>query len=229
MRRNIFWGLALTLSVCCLLTACGGPYETKVDTLRDEIVTEDIAWELGSSPAGEAGHVIFLSVCDGTRRASVFTGTGATLEEAWEDAENKTAAAVGTWDTDPIWVKADVVYVSEEVSREVLVDAVSSSRPQFFRYGAAFDPSFDTALLEAELNGAGIYRYEDGGVDLSALNDYLEGAGRPTLEGLPETYTLFQTFGWLCDENDAVHLLDSSGLDYGRRTLVPDDLDAQSL
>ncbi len=59
----------------------------------------------------------------------------------------------------PRWVKADVVYLSEEISAGELAKSLKSSRQEFFRYGLAFDAGYETALLEAELNGAKIYDY----------------------------------------------------------------------
>lgn len=122
---------------------------------------------------------------------------------------------------EPAWVRADVVYLSETIPAEQLDRAVYSSRHEFFRYGVVFDEAWETALLEAEMNGAKVFEYEQGGIDLSYLNSYLKKAGRgeEQLETLPETYTVFQCFGWLCDEDGTVHSLGSSGLDYGRRSV----------
>jgi len=214
-----------------LLSACGGgasenvkAYQEKAELLREQAVTEDIQWELGDYPAGDVGHGVFISVCDTESRASVFTGTGSDLATAWDAADTlaKTAVREGL---QPVWVKADVVYISEKISMEELEQAVYSSRHEFFRYGAAFDDAYETALLEAEMNGAKIYEYENGGVDLSYLNTYLGKAGRKGLDALPENVTVFRTFGWLCDEENAIHQLNSTGLDYGRRAVEILDAD----
>ena len=90
-------------------------------------------------------------------------------------------------------------------------------RPEFFRYGIAFDKNFETALLEAELNGAKILDYENECVDESYLNTYLKKAGRSTLSSLPDSYVVFKCVGWMCDENDEVYDLISDIDDYGRR------------
>lgn len=229
-------GLCGLMTALCLvllfgLTACGAEpaelaaYGEKIELLRTQAVTEDIQSELGSVPAGEVGHVVMISVCDTTRRASVFTGVGADLASAWEAADQAARSGLKAAPIDPQWVKADVVYVSEKISADELAKAIYASRHEFFRYGLAFDDGYATALLEAELNGAKIYEYEKGGVDLSYLNTYLKKAGREPLEKLPEEYTVFQTFGWFCDEMNAVYLLDSTGLDYGRRQVEVLDAD----
>lgn len=70
------------------------------------------------------------------------------------------------------------MYLSETVSAQELSSALQSSWDEFFRYGVAFNSDFQTALLEAELNGAKIYDYENDAVDLSALNSYLKKSGR---------------------------------------------------
>ncbi|MCI9184884.1 MAG: hypothetical protein HFG61_08440 [Lachnospiraceae bacterium] len=192
-------------------------FRVKADKLQRQAVTEEIYQELGVSPAGEAGDVVFFSVCDTARRARVYSGTGATLEEAWERAEKRAEGDIGANGLVPTWVKADIVYVSEPVGAQALFSGLRDSRPGYFRYGLAFDPFYETALLEAELNGAQIYEYGDGGVDFDVLNRYLEETGKPALDVLPEDYILFQCFGWLCDENSQVTFLSSSGSGYGGR------------
>ncbi len=205
-----------------LLAACGSSpaletYEEKTALLRQEILTEDLVWELGDTPAGSVGHAVFLSVSDGVSRARVYTGTGETLESAWDAADKSARQGEQTREQPPLWVKADVTYIAGDITAEQLEKEVYSSRHEFFRYGVAFDPAFETALLEAELNGAKIYEYENGGIDLSYLNTYLEKVGRDPLSVLPESVTLFQCFGWLCDEENVIHNLSSGTLDYGRR------------
>lgn len=222
-RKIRFWSIAaLVLLVAALLCGCGKDtslYREKADLLKAEAMAEKIVWELGKNPAGSVGHAVFLSVSDTKNRADVYTGTGATLEEAWNNADKQAQKALRKSGMEPVWLKADVVYLSQKVSAQELSDAVYASRQDFFRYGVAFDASYDTALLEAEMNGSKIYEYEAGGIDLEYLNNYLKKAGRDTLNQLPEEYTVFQCIGWLCDEEKTVYQLDSSGLDYGRRTV----------
>ena len=66
----------------------------KAGLLRQSAVADWVELELGVNPAGSAGHAVFLSVCDGTRRASVYTGTGKSLSEAWDAAVEHTEAAL---------------------------------------------------------------------------------------------------------------------------------------
>jgi len=204
------WMLAVCACVLLILTSCGTAdpgsavqegsnvtrYREKEALLRAQL-TGAVLTELGSAPAGEAGHAVFLSVCDTSERASVFHGTGDTAEAAWENADRAAEEALTESGTEPVWVKADIVYLSETVGAAELKQAVYSSRHEFFRYGVAFDSAWSTALLEAELNGAKIFEYEEGGIDRSYLNSYLKKAGREAeqLEALPEDYTVFQCCG----------------------------------
>ena len=215
--------LVLALVLTGLLCACGGgekditAFQEKAELLRGEALADWVRLELGDAPAGSAGHVVFLSVCDGTRCASVFQGTGGTLDEAWDGAVTNAGEALKKSGLAPKWLKADLVYLSGEFSAQELEDALDFSEAGFLYYGAAFDTKFETALLEAELNANRIYDYENSGIDLDALNGYLKQAGRTPLKALPDTYRLFRTAGWICCEDNAVLRVSASGLDYGRR------------
>ena len=228
VRRIVLFSAVL---LCMLLPAgCGRKadteqYREKADLLKEEVLAEEVRWELVDSPAGEAGYAVFVSVCDTSSRARVYTGTGKTPEQAWENADRKTEAALAKSGMQPEWVKADLVYISEKISMEELSAAVKNSRPEFFRYGVSFDDAFRTALLEAELNGAKIYDYEEGGIDLNYLNTYLKKAGRKQLKKLPEDCTVFRCFGWFCGGENAVVPLSSGELDYGRREVELLDAD----
>lgn len=238
-RKKVYLLTAIMLA-CGLLAACGGSeqtsesagvnekaeekkvdnvelYEEKIRLLKEQAVTDEIIWELGDTPAGDIGHAVFISVCDTTKRSYVYTGTAKDLESAWDAASDQAKKALKKNEMEPVWVKADVVYISETVSMEELEKAIYSSRHEFFRYGVAFDDKYETALLEAEMNGAGVFEYEEGGIILNYLNMQLESTEREMLDMLPEQVRVFQCFGWFCDEDKNVYSLDSGGLDYGRR------------
>lgn len=224
MKKALTAALLAAMALAALLSGCAPEHDTtlfqeKAALLREQALADWVRLELGSAPAGQAGHAVFLSVCGGDSRASVYTGAGASVDTAWDRAVEQADQALKKSGLEPRWVKADVVYLSETVSAEELGRRVAGSRQEFFRYGAALGSGFQTALLEAELNGAKIYDYENGGLSLDALNDYLKQTGRKGLSQLPGQYTIFQCAGWLCGEDKAVCQLSASGLDYGRRSV----------
>lgn len=239
MRNRTWIGLLLAAALwAALLSACGGgedseavqAYREKAELLKAALLTENIRWELGSAPAGGAGHAVMISVCDTQQRASVFTGAGTEPDAAWDAASGKAEASLKKSGLQPVWVKADVVYLSERVDTALLDQAVGNSRSEFFRYGVAFDENYKTALLDGELNGNKIYDYENGGIDLEYLNRYLERSGRAKLGALPDACTVFRTFSRFCDEENTVHKLNADGFDCGRRDVeLVDGLYAEGL
>lgn len=228
---------AISVAVVCVRVHSDGRamsnvaiYQEKQAQLQTYVLTEETQELVGKSPAGgQARQVVFLSICDTTERARVFCGTGADLDSAWEAADAQVTAFLENSHYDPVWVKADVVYDSDTLSEKELTREVIAARHEFYRYGVAFDPDFETALLEAELNGAKIYDYDDGGIDLEYLNRYLQKLGRTSLEALPKSYTIFRCAGWFCGEDDTVYPLSTDNLSYGRRMDFVDKDYAQDL
>ena len=205
-------------------------YEEKIALLKNSAMTEETQEKIGKSPAGgQAGNAVFLSICDTSERASVFCGKGVDLASAWDAANEQVITFLENSNYDPVWVKVDIVSASEKILEQDLEKAIRASRHEFYRYGLAFDSLFETALLEAELNGAKIYDYDDGGIDAEYLNNYLKKAGRVPVEKLPEVYIIFQCMGWFCDENNSIYELNDTGLAYGRRSAVVDGAYAQDL
>ncbi|MBQ6502449.1 MAG: hypothetical protein IJI57_00875 [Flexilinea sp.] len=202
-------------------------YKEKLELLQEQIIDEHIETVIGSSPGGKAGWVVFLSVCDGNTRASVFSGTGSSLENAWNAADKNTRSFVSEKNFELRWLKADVVRSVREITSEALTREVLKARHEFYRYGIAFNENFKLALLETELNGAKIYEYDNGGLDLDYLNRYLKKSGRiiQPISAFPEKYLLFETKSWLCDEDNAIYPLYEDGLEVGRRKIEPLDAD----
>ena len=200
-------------------------HREKAERLRASMMQSSLEKELGQNPAGKAGWVVFLSVCDGVSRARVFSGSGASLEQAFAKADENTYAYVSESGVYVRWLKADVVSSVREISMTALKREVLKARHEFYRYGIAFDDGFALALLEAEMNGAKIYEYENGGIDEKYLNNYLKKSGRDPISALPDQMTLFRCRGWLCDEDNTVYPLYEDGLETGRREILP--LDAE--
>ena len=179
----------------------------------------------GDIEEGLPDNVVFLSVCSGEERAKVFTGTGVDRKAAWLSAYNQAKSFIENENYNAIWLKADLMSEAKTYDTVEFSTELHHYRPEFFRYGIAFDKNFETALLEAELNGAKILDYENECVDESYLNTYLKKAGRSTLSSLPDSYVVFKCVGWMCDENDEVYDLISDIDDYGRRKV--DTVDKQ--
>lgn len=195
-------------------------FQEKAALLRQEALADWMYVELGTDPAGEAGYAVFFSLSDGTKRAKVYTGTGDTPDAAWDAAQKKADRGTRRNRLQPQWVKVDLVYLSQAVPAAELAETVRETQPGSFRYGVALDADFSTALLEAELNGAGLWDSERGTLDETALKRYLREAKRFRLGGLPEEVTVFQCAGWLCDEEKTVYALSASGPDCGRRSVT---------
>jgi len=216
IRKTVLLPILL-LSILLTLCACSGgsdaldAYREKADELKAQVLSKEIATELGFAPAGDVGHAVFISVCDKAQRARVFTGTGSTPEAAWNAANTAAETAVKRQKLQPVWVKADAVYLSEQIPMADLAQILSESTFGSFRYGAAFDSKFEVALLEAELNSAGIYDYEAGCVNEKALEAYTKEIGRTSVKSLPDTVTVFQCAGWICDEDGTVTMLNTDG------------------
>lgn len=222
---------ALALALTLLLSGCGSggqsadteAFQQKAEALRAAVLSDGVRQELTEDPAGEAGYAVFLSVCDGARQAQVYTGTGSSPDIAWDAAVQTAEKAQKAGGPFPLWLKADLVYVSSPLSAAALENIGEVFGSYGFRYGLAFDPDYRTALLEAELNTNRIYDYENGGVSLERLNTYLEASGREPLAALPEEYIAFQCAGWLCDEEENVVPLSLNDTDYGRREVASVD------
>lgn len=201
-------------------------FEKKAELLREQVLSDARLDEIsGDIEVGLPDNVVFLSVCSGEERAKVFTGTGVDRKAAWLSAYDQAKSFIEEENYNAVWLKADLMSEAKTYDTVEFSTELHHYRPEFFRYGIAFDKNFETALLEAELNGAKILDYENECVDESYLNTYLKKAGRSTLSSLPDSYVVFKCVGWMCDENDEVYDLISDIDDYGRRKV--DTVDKQ--
>ncbi len=192
-------------------------FEDKAALVREQLMSDERSDEMGSIEDGLPENVVFLSLCSGEERASVFTGTGSNRSDAWQSAYAQAKSFVETEGYDVRWLKADLMSEAKQYSTEEFSTELHHYRHEFFRYGVAFDTGFETALLEAELNGAKILDYDSECIDESYLNTYLRKAGREPLSSLPDSYVVFKCIGWMCDEDSEVYELISDTDDYGRR------------
>lgn len=192
-------------------------FEGKADALREQVLSYDGSDGSGGIEQGLPDNVVFLSVCSGKERATVFAGTGVDRKAAWLSAYEQAKQLVESDGYNVKWMKADLMTEAKTYDTAEFSTELHHYRPEFFRYGISFDSNFETALLEAELNGAKILDYENECIDKSYLNTYLKKAGRGTVSALPDSYIVFKCVGWMCDEDGKVYDLISDIDDYGRR------------
>lgn len=218
--------LSLLLSLLLVLSACSknripkGEFRDKVDFLW-ECVQQ--SWEAPNSPpARDAGYVVFFSISDGAKKASVRSAQGRTLEDAWWKAAENAYDVLGDNQKEPIWVKVDIVDSCEVLTGSQLVQELRQCADCSYRKGLSFDRKFDSALLEEELNGSLIYNYEYDDIDVDYLNAYYEKNGRKPLEKAPSEYIVFQCHSWFCDEDNDVYELSTWGQNKGQRRVEVD-------
>ncbi|MGX8704992.1 MAG: hypothetical protein ACSW8J_00280, partial [bacterium] len=196
----------------------------KAERFKAQIVTDDTIEALGDAPAGSAGHVVILSICDGASRADVCSGAGKTLSEAWDKAVRQTVKRMDKSE-DVRWFRADVVSRSWPTTAEAISEELDKCSTGFDFNGLALDAKFEMALPEGILNGMDIYDYKKHSISMKHLNQWLEQRGRKPLEALPEQMTGFECRGWLCDENDEIHVFYRDGADASRRQVSEIDAD----
>lgn len=196
----------------------------KAKLLKAEVVTGETVEALGDAPVDGVGHVVFLSVSDGSARAKVYSGTGKTLSDAWDRAVRRTAKSVDEFSS-PGWLRADVVSSAWPIDADSLMLEILNTPSGFDFNGLALDPKFDTAIVEGEMNGRRIYDYKSDYIPMKRLNQYMEDYGKKPLEQLPDDMMGFKCWGWFCDEDDAVYPLCREGADTGRREVPLLDAD----
>lgn len=176
------------------------------------------------------GTVLFLSLCDGKKRADVFCSKGSTVEEALSRClplglhwEKKHGAAR--------WMRVDAVTGTRQIC---LADFshIDAAFHEMIRVGVSLDPAFETAFLEQECNARKLWEYQDNHprLSLTEINRYRRQTGKNPISALPETLILFTCRSWFFGEEKKVIPLCHSGLPYGRRRVYPLDRPAvQSL
>ena len=202
--------------------------------LKDNLLCGEIVKRLAQQSVRENFYVVFLSVCDSDERARVFTGTGSSIEKAWNNAEKSASVYMNKNKYNLLWVKADIVDSMDWAAKTDLNhNVVSTIFQNFFRKGIALDKDFDVAFLEAEISGNKLVKYytereiatqaidfDADLLDLQNINFYLSrwrnGEG---IEKTPDEIIVFTTTGFFCDENDIVYDLHNEGMYTGRRKI----------
>lgn len=228
MKKKIIF-LGIILCFCFMIGLWGIQNHQIIKTYEDKISLMKSQLELYED---EELQVVFISICNTKERANVFKGTGNTFESAFNEANKNAKEFIKENKYNSEWIKIDLVTQRRNINYKELSKEIYSSRHEFYRYGLSFDSDFNLALLETELNGAKIYEYDNGGIDLEYLNLYLKKAERNTdmIAELPTEYILFETNGVFCDENYKVYKLSNTGYNTGRRQIeILDDTYAKEL
>lgn len=93
---------------------------------------------------------IFLSFCNGAKRALTVNGIGPSLSVAFEAA---VGAALKHMESVPKWVMIDVVTNETVLTIQEYYKMLKKSRRGYMRYGVSFDESYHIAFLEQEIYG----------------------------------------------------------------------------
>lgn len=170
---------------------------------------------------GAKRFVLFVSFTDATRRAEVFTITGATAEDAWERAGDELARR----EADGCWLRVDWIDAVEQSSWGALRARLKDIKRNYFRLGISLDPDFQHAFLETEINAnAMLYGGpKQASAVLNEGNFCIYAAERHGLRALhfadEGAIWLFTTKGVFVGDDGVVHALNGDGLDAGRRMI----------
>lgn len=171
-------------------TAAEASYRAASDELR-------AATSVASPRRGPDGDVaVILSHSDGTHRAYVQIGRGASVDEAWADADAKILAQVRNSALTTKYLKADVVTAADEIPLTDALTILSNATPPY-PFGLALDDGPSVALLAQELDSLRPFR--DGVLDVDYLNAYFDATRRPRLDAVPETAYALSTSSTFLD------------------------------
>lgn len=175
----------------------------------------------------ESIPTVFLSICDTTQRATVFHSSSESLNDAWANAKAAARNFIKTNRYDAVWIKADLLRQSETINTAEFPILIEPYYDEFFRKGIALDASFQTAFLEAEINGNKLIDYDGTNqLNLEEINKYQRALGRPAIDALPEEIVLFNCVSFFLEKGQTYPLY-NEGLETGRR--IDDELDREEV
>jgi len=191
-------------------------FRKKMEALYAHCEAEEIFADLEdlASP-----YAVFVSVGNPSARAVVMNGTGDTLDAAWQAAAEKMEEYLKKTAFEARYVKVDLMDTVQAAPLEAVNTLLKNTRKSFFRYGVAFDGAFQNAFLEEELNLARLARYDEQGLSLKRINQYLMEQNRQQIFRLPDEVLVFSCQAVFADEDDSVHTLYNDGFAYGRRVI----------
>lgn len=231
-RKRLLWFLPVLAFIIALIlwflprtNENQKTFLNKAELLKSEVVTDETIRELGDTPVESIGNVVFFSVCDGNRRAKVYSGKGKNLSDAWKNAVKNTSKGIKDDSVEPLWVRADVVSKSWPINSLEILNELVDTASGFDYHGLSFDPEFETAFPEGWMNGNGLYDYKEDRVSVEGINYWLTENGKEPLQMLPDNMVEFECLGWFCDEEDNIYTICEEGADTGRREVEAIDVE----
>lgn len=101
-------------------------------------------------------NVLFFSLSDGQERAHVSIARGESFEQAWQEGERALKKWAKQQSREPVWLRVDSVCQPEELSWAELKEKLDKTKRNYFRFGIAFDPQFNQAMLEQEIAASAV-------------------------------------------------------------------------
>lgn len=191
-----------------------------------------VSRKLRPLPGPHPAITLFFSVSDGPARAEIVHASGTSLESAWQKGLAQLRATMTSKGLQGRWLRVDWVDGVETMSCGELKTQLTKFKRNYFRLGLAFDPAFETAFLEQELN-ANAMLYGGNRIEHAVLNEnnfriYARRKFGPKqhldLSDDAQVYVL-STAGVFCDEHGVTSELNGPGLNAGRRSIERISLD----
>lgn len=173
-------------------------------------------------PVGEGPrrYCIFLSACDGGRRAVVVHSAADDFGTAWDGCAQALQKSANAGRLIGRWLRIDWITAIEGVDRSELERRLKGTKRSYFRRGISFDQTLAYAATEQELNAHAVL-YGGPKVEHAILNErnlavYFRSRFGVEPPAPIERLMLFDTEGVMLD-GDVVHDITGRDLETGRR------------
>jgi len=188
-----------------------------------------------SSPRSQ--YVLFASLCDGRKRASVVHAADPSLPACWEQLWTRARRVAAARQIDVCWLRVDWVVQAIPLSLRQLRQELATTKRNYFRHGLALDHEMEFVFLEQELNANAIL-YGGNQVQHAILNEHNLGVymrtrygremarshGRVPLSGDEQQVFKLETAGAFCSAGEPTPVrLCAGGLSTGRRDIALDE------